>query len=74
MREYLKTVNGYEVKTEGDAFMVSFWDIVSAVDWCVTVQLLLLKEAWPSVILESLVGKEERGTDGELLYRLFFNF
>ena len=73
MRDYLKVVNGYEVKTEGDAFMVSFWEVKDAVDWCVTVQLLLLNEAnWPEAILESPVGAEERGPDGQLLYRFFY--
>jgi len=70
MREQLRVTNGYEVKTEGDAFMVAFWDVIEAVAWCITVQWLLLKEPrWPAVILESSVGKEEKNSEGELLYR-----
>ena len=39
MREYLLKHSGYEVKTEGDAFMVAFADPVSAMRWCLEIQL-----------------------------------
>jgi adenylate cyclase len=65
LRKYLRICGGYEVKTEGDAFMVSFPTALEAVWWCLAVQKALLEEAWPLEILECEDGKEdfdERGT------------
>ncbi|KAJ3412756.1 cysteinyl-tRNA synthetase [Chytridiales sp. JEL 0842] len=53
MRRLLKDSGGYEVKTEGDAFMVSFQDVLSAVEWCLTAQLELRNVEWPQEILET---------------------
>eukprot|EP01006_Ploeotia_vitrea_P055740 TRINITY_DN68028_c0_g2_i1.p1 TRINITY_DN68028_c0_g2~~TRINITY_DN68028_c0_g2_i1.p1 ORF type:complete len:1024 (-),score=607.08 TRINITY_DN68028_c0_g2_i1:43-3114(-) len=52
LRELLKKFRGYEVKTEGDAFMVTFSDALDAVLWCVAVQRALLKLDWPSRLLD----------------------
>ncbi len=38
---------GYEVKTEGDSFMVAFHSPVSAMWWCIFVQEGLLHANWP---------------------------
>ncbi|RKP05530.1 phosphatase 2C-like domain-containing protein [Thamnocephalis sphaerospora] len=73
MRRYLRNIGGYEVKTEGDAFMVSFPSVASAMLWCLTVQLQLLQADWPQEILDAEDGKEVYWTneDGEreLIYR-----
>ncbi|KAJ1911112.1 cysteinyl-tRNA synthetase [Tieghemiomyces parasiticus] len=58
MRRLLRTIGGYEVKTEGDAFMVSFPTVASALHWCLSVQLQLLRADWPQEILDSPDGKE----------------
>lgn len=70
LRRCLRNNGGYEVKTEGDAFMVSFDSVTSALYFCFQVQIGLLKEAWPQEILDSEDGKEifDEQT-GELLYR-----
>ena len=47
MRSNLKTTGGYEVKTEGDSFMVAFHSPVSAVWWTLFVQEALLNAPWP---------------------------
>lgn len=47
MRMLLKQFNGYEVKTEGDAFMVTFFSVLDAVRWCLAVQRGLLDIVWP---------------------------
>ncbi|OUM61017.1 hypothetical protein PIROE2DRAFT_13090 [Piromyces sp. E2] len=58
MRALLKQYGGYEVKTDGDSFMVSFVDLMSAIQWCLDVQTELLKIDWPKEILESEDGEE----------------
>ena len=70
MRRSLRNVGGYEVKTEGDAFMVCFPTITTAVTWCFMVQSQLLTADWPQEILDSEHGKGVYDTDsGTLLYR-----
>ncbi|KAG2200534.1 hypothetical protein INT47_012320, partial [Mucor saturninus] len=58
MRRTLRSVGGYEVKTEGDAFMVCFKNITAALLWCFTVQLQLLEADWPAGILDTEEGRE----------------
>ncbi|KAG0139944.1 hypothetical protein CROQUDRAFT_53997 [Cronartium quercuum f. sp. fusiforme G11] len=69
LRRQLRAIGGYEVKTEGDAFMVSFPSVTSALLWCFTVQLELLREDWPQEILDSEDGKEIYDSSGLLCYR-----
>ncbi|KAF3906104.1 hypothetical protein ABW21_db0209075 [Orbilia brochopaga] len=74
MRELLRTNGGYEVKTEGDAFMVAFPTVTSALLWTFNVQLALLScEAWPQEILRSQQCGEIWATDDDgsntLVYR-----
>eukprot|EP00817_Percolomonadidae_sp_ATCC50343_P003462 CAMPEP_0117430630 /NCGR_PEP_ID=MMETSP0758-20121206/10184_1 /TAXON_ID=63605 /ORGANISM="Percolomonas cosmopolitus, Strain AE-1 (ATCC 50343)" /LENGTH=753 /DNA_ID=CAMNT_0005218871 /DNA_START=844 /DNA_END=3108 /DNA_ORIENTATION=+ len=51
IRYELDNYNGYEVKTEGDAFMCAFENVVDAVDFCLKVQLELLQIPWSNDIL-----------------------
>jgi adenylate cyclase len=69
MRRQLLTIGGYLVKTEGDAFMCSFPTVTSALLWCLTCQISLLKLDWPLEILESQDGREIYDSDGTLLAR-----
>jgi adenylate cyclase len=69
LRRQLLKIGGYLVKTEGDAFMCSFPNVVSAVLWCFSVQIALLKVDWPLEILESQDGREVYDSDGTLLAR-----
>jgi class 3 adenylate cyclase len=54
MRSNLKVTGGYEVKTEGDSFMVAFHSPVSAVWWCLFVQEGLLHAQWPRKIMDHI--------------------
>jgi class 3 adenylate cyclase len=45
LRQFLSDFGGYEVTTEGDAFLVAFHDPAEAVGYCLTVQLALQGEA-----------------------------
>ncbi|PKK77171.1 PP2C-domain-containing protein [Rhizophagus irregularis] len=70
MRRQLRNIGGYEVKTEGDAFMVSFPAVSSALLWCFTVQLELLNVDWPREIIDSEDGKiVYGGADNDLIYK-----
>jgi adenylate cyclase len=69
MRRQLRLIGGYEVKTEGDAFMVSFPTATSALLWAFAVQSQLLEVQWPAEVLNSAVGKETFDNDGNLIYR-----
>lgn len=39
LRTLIKRLEGYEVKTEGDAFMVAFSDPINAVNFCLRTQI-----------------------------------
>jgi len=69
MRRQLRIIGGYEVKTEGDAFMVSFPTATSALLWCFSVQAQLLEVQWPSEILNHHAGKEVYDNDNNLIFR-----
>lgn len=51
LRQYLSDFGGYEVTTEGDAFLVAFHDPAEAVGYCLTVQLALQGELMRHVVL-----------------------
>ena len=69
MRRQLRIIGGYEVKTEGDAFMVAFPAVTSALLWCFTVQRELLTIAWPQEILDTVTGQEVMDDEGQIIYR-----
>lgn len=69
LRRQLRFCGGYEVKTEGDAFMCSFSTSLAAVWFCFTVQLQLLHEPWPLEILQSEDGKPILDNEGHLIAR-----
>ncbi|KAH7118821.1 hypothetical protein B0J11DRAFT_77667 [Dendryphion nanum] len=69
MRRQLRIIGGYEVKTEGDAFMVAFPTVTSALLWCFTIQSQLLDVPWPQEILSSVNGQEVVDADGNVIFR-----
>jgi len=69
MRRQLRIVGGYEVKTEGDAFMVAFPTPTSALLWCFNVQQALLTADWPSEILETDQCCEVADTNNNVIFR-----
>ncbi|KAL8727767.1 MAG: hypothetical protein Q9166_005822 [cf. Caloplaca sp. 2 TL-2023] len=69
MRRQLRVIGGYEVKTEGDAFMVSFPTATSALLWCFYVQSLLLEANWPTEILQSGHCAEVLDSDQNVIYK-----
>ena len=69
MRRQLRVIGGYEVKTEGDAFVVSFPTATSALLWCFVVQQHLLDVDWPPEILSSVHCQEVLDADDNRIYR-----
>ena len=69
MRRHLRLIGGYEVKTEGDAFMVAFPTVTSALLWAFTIQSQLLEVQWPQEILSSVNGQEVADAEGNVLFR-----
>ncbi len=69
MRRQLRVIGGYEVKTEGDAFMVSFSTATAALLWCFVVQQHLLDVDWPPEILNTVHCAEVRDDDDNRIYR-----
>src|SRR5512140_2338104 len=52
LRALLVSTSGYEVKTQGDSFMVAFPSVADAVRWCLDVQEVLLDAPWPQELLD----------------------
>lgn len=69
MRRQLRIIGGYEVKTEGDAFMVAFSTVTSAVLWCFAVQQQLLDVPWPQEILNSPHCRAVHDAEGNVIFR-----
>lgn len=69
MRRQLRIFGGYEVKTEGDAFMVTFPTPISALVWCLSVQLKLLDTQWPEEITSIQDGGLIKDENGVTIYQ-----
>ncbi|KAL2165456.1 hypothetical protein VTH06DRAFT_754 [Thermothelomyces fergusii] len=69
MRRQLRRIGGFEVKTEGDAFMVSFPTATSALLWCFAVQTQLLTVNWPAEMLNSISCQPTFDRDNRLIFR-----
>ena len=52
MRRNIERFQGYEVRTEGDAFMIAFAETRLALAWCVKVQRELMEQSWPVDLLK----------------------
>ncbi len=64
MRVALHRHGGFEVKTEGDAFMVAFPDAAKAVDFCMDVQCTLQEHPWSPELLALPEAREDAGFRG----------
>lgn len=64
MRAAIHRHGGYEVKTEGDAFMVAFGDPLQAAKFCLEVQRGLHEQPWSDELLSLPEAAEEPGFKG----------
>ena len=58
MRETLARHQGYEMRTEGDAFKAAFSDPAAAISWCMEVQQALHSAQWPPGLLDEDVTRD----------------
>lgn len=69
LRRQLGIVGGYEVKTEGDAFMVAFATTTAALLWCFNCQTQLLEAEWPTEILEQPQCNVQYDMEDNIIFR-----
>lgn len=69
MRRSIRLMDGYEVKNEGDAFIISFHTPIKALIWCLTVQQHLLTAEWPQELLEVDECAQKFDKNGNLIFR-----
>ena len=59
LRDLIERLGGYEVKTEGDAFMVAFAAPSLAIGWCLEAQLALAAAPWSDALLSQVEAQVE---------------
>jgi len=69
IRGLLEQYQGYEVKTQGDSFMVAFQDPHNAIRWCLSVQAALFSAPWNLQLMEHPDSAEEFSLEGILQKR-----
>jgi len=69
LRSVWAQMGGYEVKSEGDAVMVAFQDVQSALSACLRCQTEFLVERWPKELLAHELTEEYRDNFGRLVFR-----
>lgn len=69
LRAALAECGGYEVKTDGDAFMVAFRSSVDAVRWTIAVQERLMEAPWPEALARRREAATIAATDGKAILR-----
>lgn len=69
LRRQLGIIGGYEVKTEGDAFMVAFSTTTAALLWCFNCQSQLLEAEWPTEILEQPQCQVQYDMENNVIFR-----
>lgn len=69
LRRQLGIFGGYEVKTEGDAFMVAFSTTTAALLWCFNCQNQLLEAEWPTEILDQPQCQTVVDMDNNVIFR-----
>jgi len=58
MRQCSEEYDGYEVKQNGDGFMIAFPTALTAMRFCLDVQTRLMQAPWPEEILDMKPGSE----------------
>ena len=67
-RQLIEQFDGYEIRTEGDAFLIAFDDGTDAFSFCLALQEHLLDAAWPEHLLEQPDARVEVDEFNQLLW------
>ena len=67
-RSLIETYDGYEIRTEGDAFLIAFDEAKLGLSFCLSLQERLLDSDWPQGLLEQPDACVEEGADGQKLW------
>eukprot|EP01012_Entosiphon_sulcatum_P029414 TRINITY_DN3582_c0_g1_i1.p1 TRINITY_DN3582_c0_g1~~TRINITY_DN3582_c0_g1_i1.p1 ORF type:complete len:606 (+),score=76.32 TRINITY_DN3582_c0_g1_i1:673-2490(+) len=68
LRNAIIEFNGYEIGTEGDAFVVAFDTALEALQWCLAVQLRLLTISWSAALLRHADAAAGTDSVGRLIW------
>eukprot|EP00667_Euglena_gracilis_P000674 EG_transcript_673 len=68
-RSTLQSHNGFEVKTEGDAFMCAFGSTVDCAKFCVAVQHRLMEVKWPKSLYCNVPARIEDDGAGHIIWK-----
>ena len=74
VREVIQKHDGYEVKTENDAFMVAFNHAKDAVNFCLNTQIALHEAPWPEELLKPEELKDIAGVSDDGLFFVVYGF
>ena len=73
-RKNMSKYGGYEVKTEGDAFMIAFANAIDAVKYCIQIQYSLLEADWPSSLYLNPESAVESNEEFSFFFLFLFSF
>eukprot|EP00668_Euglena_longa_P009994 GGOE01012112.1.p1 GENE.GGOE01012112.1~~GGOE01012112.1.p1 ORF type:complete len:770 (-),score=170.18 GGOE01012112.1:693-2981(-) len=68
-RTALQAFNGFEVKTEGDAFMCAFSSTADCARFCVAVQHRLMEVKWPRSLYTNVPARVEDDGFGQIIWK-----
>eukprot|EP00668_Euglena_longa_P009995 GGOE01012113.1.p1 GENE.GGOE01012113.1~~GGOE01012113.1.p1 ORF type:complete len:747 (-),score=177.63 GGOE01012113.1:1039-3048(-) len=68
-RTALQMHNGFEVKTEGDAFMCAFGSVADCARFCVAVQHQLMEVKWPKSLYCNVPARIEDDGMGNIIWK-----
>eukprot|EP00667_Euglena_gracilis_P001809 EG_transcript_1810 len=68
-RTTLQTCNGFEIKTEGDAFMCAFGSAADCAKFCVAVQHRLMEVKWPKLLYANKAACIEDDGLGNIIWK-----
>ena len=74
IRKLISTHRGFEVKTIGDSFMITFDNCVSAVEFSIEVQVALYETQWPGSILQECFANPVDGIWNGLRVRIGIDY
>jgi len=71
IRKVIEETNGFEVKTEGDAFMCAFDTPLDAINFALLVQIRLMEANWPEDVFKHKSGKIEKDNEDKTTFKGF---